>query len=99
MAHINRPSERIGCKFLELPALWGLCRESGLFLVLPPLRQPGGEPSSMIRSRDYKLIHYYEGIPGWNEDELYNFVRDPGEMNDLLADGTAENCKEPLTAH
>lgn len=35
-------------------------------------------PYSILRSGDWKLLHYYEG-----RDELYNLAKDPGELNDL----------------
>ena len=53
-----------------------------------PMRNPhygnqGGDPSSIIRSGPWKLIHYYED----GHDELYNLDSDPGEQNDVLAAG------------
>jgi len=38
-------------------------------------------PVSAIRTRDYKLLHYYED----NRDELYDLTRDEGEKTDLAA--------------
>ncbi len=38
-----------------------------------------GEPSSIIRSGDWKLIHYWED----GHNELYNLVADIGEQHDL----------------
>jgi arylsulfatase A-like enzyme len=61
----------------------------------PHYGNQGGEPSSIIRSGDYKFIHYYEGVPGRNEDELYDLSTDPGEQHDLLA-GTPATTNEEL---
>lgn len=41
----------------------------------------GGEPSSVIRKGDWKLIHYYED----SKEELYNIKNDPGETRDLAS--------------
>ena len=41
----------------------------------------GGEPSSILRRCDWKLIHYYEN----GRDELYNVVADQGEQEDLAS--------------
>ncbi len=65
-----------------------------LFWHYPHYGNQGGEPSSIIRSGDYKLIHYYEGIPGRKEDELYDLTRDPGERSDLLAGTPATTVGE-----
>lgn len=42
----------------------------------------GGEPSSMIRSGDWKLIYYHED----GRTELYDLANDIGEQSDLAAD-------------
>ncbi|MDB4614693.1 sulfatase, partial [bacterium] len=52
-----------------------------LFWHYPHYGNQGGEPSSVIRSGDWKLIHYYED----GRRELYNVVWDIGEQNDLAA--------------
>ena len=69
--------------------------ERDLLWHYPHYGNQGGEPSSIIRSGNYKLIHYYEGIAGRNEDELYDLASDPGEQRDLLA-GTARTTSEEL---
>ncbi|NLR94618.1 sulfatase [Flammeovirga agarivorans] len=48
----------------------------------PHYGNQGGEPSSVIRSGKWKLIHYYED----NREELYNLEEDGGELTDLSAD-------------
>ena len=50
-----------------------------LFWHYPHYGNQGGEPSSIIRSGDWKLIHYYEN----GRDELYNLKTDPGEQTDV----------------
>ena len=52
-----------------------------LFWHYPHYGNQGGEPSSMIRSGSWKLIHYYED----GRDELYDLAGDPGERDDLAA--------------
>lgn len=50
-----------------------------LFWHYPHYGNQGGEPSSIVRSGDWKLIHYYED----HRDELYNLADDPVEQNDV----------------
>lgn len=52
-----------------------------LFWHYPHYGNQGGEPSSMIRSGQWKLIHYYED----GRNELYNISDDLGEQSDLAA--------------
>lgn len=47
----------------------------------PHYGNQGGEPSSMIRKGEWKLIHYYED----GRNELYNLQADPGEQQDISA--------------
>ena len=53
--------------------------ERDLFWHYPHYGNQGGEPSSIIRSGSWKLIHYYED----GRDELYNLETDPMEQNDI----------------
>ncbi len=55
--------------------------ERDLFWHYPHYGNQGGDPSSIIRSGDWKLIHYYED----DRDELYNLDSDPGEQTDVAA--------------
>jgi arylsulfatase A-like enzyme len=55
--------------------------ERDLFWHYPHYGNQGGDPSSIIRSGPWKLIHYYED----EHDELYNLESDPGERNDVIA--------------
>jgi len=48
----------------------------------PHYGNQGGEPSSIIRKEDWKLIHYYED----GRNELYNLREDESETTDLSAD-------------
>lgn len=47
----------------------------------PHYGNQGGEPSSIIRGGDWKLIHYYED----GREELYNLAEDVGESRDLAS--------------
>ncbi|RAV28095.1 sulfatase [Sinomicrobium soli] len=53
--------------------------ERPLFWHYPHYGNQGGEPSSVIREGDWKLIHYYED----NRDELYHINDDPYEQENL----------------
>ena len=50
-----------------------------LYWHYPHYDNQGGEPSSLFRDGDWKLIHYYED----GRNELYNLVVDPTEESDL----------------
>lgn len=52
-----------------------------LFWHYPHYGNQGGDPSSIIRAGQWKLIHYYED----SRDELYDLQADPGEQTDLAA--------------
>lgn len=56
----------------------------------PHYGNQGGEPSSIVRLGEWKLIHYYED----GREELYNLVNDPEESNDL--GGKNPQLKEKL---
>ena len=63
-----------------LPVLKGdQIAERSLFWHYPHYGNQGGDPSSMIRNNDWKLIHYYED----GRDELYNIAIDIGEQNNM----------------
>ena len=55
-------------------------QERPLVWHYPHYGNQGGEPSSAIRSGDWKLIHYYEG----GREELYNLAEDLEERNDVV---------------
>ncbi len=50
-----------------------------LYWHYPHYDNQGGEPSSLFRDGDWKLIHYYED----GRDELYDLSVDPSEESDL----------------
>jgi len=52
-----------------------------LFWHYPHYGNQGGEPSSIIRKGDWKLIHYWED----DRNELYYLADDVGEQHDLAA--------------
>jgi arylsulfatase A-like enzyme len=63
-----------------LPLLHGnSIKERDLFWHYPHYGNQGGEPSTIIRSGPWKLIHYWED----GRDELYHLGRDRVEQNDL----------------
>ncbi|MEQ6118929.1 sulfatase [Reichenbachiella sp. MALMAid0571] len=55
--------------------------ERPLYWHYPHYGNQGGNPSSIIRKGDWKLIHYWEN----DNDELYNTSEDINERNDLAA--------------
>lgn len=57
----------------------GTIPERPLIWHYPHYGNQGGDPSSMIRQGDWKLIHYYED----GHEELYRIDRDPEEKHDL----------------
>jgi arylsulfatase A-like enzyme len=59
----------------------GTIGDRDLFWHYPHYGNQGGEPSSIIRSKDWKLIVYHED----GRSELYNLTADIGEKNDLSA--------------
>ena len=64
-----------------VPALRGEFSERVLYWHYPHYGNQGGEPSSIIRDGDHKLIRYYED----GQEELYNVKKDISETNDLAA--------------
>ena len=59
----------------------GVVADRDFFWHYPHYGNQGGEPSSIIRSKEWKLIHYYED----GRDELYNLTDDIGEQTDRAA--------------
>ncbi len=60
----------------------GTIPERPLIWHYPHYGNQGGEPSSIIRLGDWKLIHYYED----GREELYNLKTDLEETTDLAAE-------------
>lgn len=74
-----RPEEHIDGVSL-VPLLKGdTIRERPLIWHYPHYGNQGGQPSSIIRLGEWKLIHYYED----GHDELYNLKTDLSETNDV----------------
>lgn len=55
--------------------------ERPLFWHYPHYGNQGGEPSSIIRRQEWKLIHYWED----GSNALYNLKTDPGELENVAA--------------
>jgi arylsulfatase A-like enzyme len=53
--------------------------ERSLYWHYPHYGNQGGDPSSIIRKGDWKLIHYYED----DSNELYNLKNDPYEQQNI----------------
>jgi len=53
--------------------------ERPLYWHYPHYGNQGGNPSSIIRLGNWKLIHYWED----GSDELYNLTKDPGESSNV----------------
>lgn len=60
-----------------------------LYWHYPHYGNQGGNPSSVIREGDWKLIHYWED----GSDELYNLSNDPSETRNV-ADQNTDLAKE-----
>jgi len=67
----------------------GAIAERPLIWHYPHYGNQGGEPSSIIRLDDWKLIHYYED----SHEELYNLKNDLTETTDLASENP-EKVKE-----
>ncbi len=77
-----KPEEHIDGVSL-VPLLKGeTIAERPLIWHYPHYGNQGGEPSSVIRLGDWKLIHYYED----GHEELYNLISDLEETTDVAKD-------------
>ena len=80
-----RPQQHVdGASLVPLLA-GGSIEPRALYWHYPHYGNQGGEPSSVIRKGDWKLIHYWED----GRNELYNLADDIGEQRDLAARETA----------
>ncbi len=77
-----KPVQHIDGVSLVPLLIGGSIPERPLYWHYPHYGNQGGDPSSIIREGDLKLIHYYED----GHDELYNLATDPEEKNDVSAD-------------
>ncbi len=76
-----KPEEHIDGRSL-VPVLQGeTLAERPLFWHYPHYGNQGGEPSSIIRLGDWKLIHYYED----GRQELYHLATDLEEKNNMAS--------------
>jgi arylsulfatase A-like enzyme len=81
-----------------LPLLKGeSLNDRALFWHYPHYGNQGGEPVSIIRKNEFKLIHYYED----GKNELYNLNIDAKELNDISATNVeiVKNLKAELDAY
>lgn len=76
-----RPEQHVDGMSLVPVLKGGDLPERDLFWHYPHYGNQGGEPSGIIHSGPWKLIHYYED----GRDELYRVREDIGELNDLAA--------------
>jgi arylsulfatase A-like enzyme len=86
LAGVTMPAEQVVDGISLVPLLKGKdspeIDDRDLFWHYPHYGNQGGEPSSMIRRGDWKLIHYWED----GRDELYNLAKDPGEQSDVRSE-------------
>jgi arylsulfatase A-like enzyme len=84
-AGVAVPEEQIVDGLSIVPLLNGettpALEERDLCWHYPHYGNQGGDPSAIIRSGKWKLIHYYED----GHDELYDLVSDEGEQQDLAS--------------
>ena len=89
LAGLDAPAEQVIDGRSMVPLLRGrhdpAISERDLFWHYPHYGNQGGDPSSMIRSGPWKLIHYHED----GHHELYHLESDPGERHDVLNDQRA----------
>jgi len=60
--------------------------DRALYWHYPHYGNQGGDPSSIIREGDWKLIYYWED----SSAELYNLATDPGEQRNLASENHQE---------
>lgn len=80
-----RPQQHVDGRSLETVLTSGKdesLEQRSLIWHYPHYGNQGGEPSSVIRTGDYKLIHYHLD----SHDELYHLPTDIGEQNDLASE-------------
>ena len=74
-----RPEQHMDGQSLKPLLNGGTLTDRSLYWHYPHYGNQGGEPSSIIRKGDWKLIHYWED----NREELYQLANDPAEKQDL----------------
>ena len=90
------PNQHVDGRSL-VPALRGEKSDRTLYWHYPHYGNQGGEPSSIIRKGDFKLIRYYED----GREELYNVSKDIGEVSDVSKrhSNIVTRLSTELTAH
>ncbi len=86
-----QPTQHIDGLSLKPLLEGGTIDERPLYWHYPHYGNQGGNPSSIIRLGDWKLIHYYED----GSSELYKLDKDPSEQKDI-ADQYPDKTKELL---
>lgn len=81
----NNPKQSADGKSLVPLMSEGIALERALFWHFPHYGNQGGEPSSIVRDGDWKLIYYHED----GRYELYNLTSDLGEQTDLASTNVA----------
>ncbi len=76
-----RPQQHVDGVSLVPILQGGSIADRDLFWHYPHYGNQGGEPSSIIRSHDWKLIFYHED----GRNELYDLAKDIGEQTDVAA--------------
>jgi arylsulfatase A-like enzyme len=64
-------------------------KDRALYWHYPHYGNQGGQPNSIIRYKNWKLIHYWEDA----HDELYDLLSDPYEQHNLASQHTKEAQK------
>jgi arylsulfatase A-like enzyme len=77
-----RPEQHVDGVSLVPVLKGGTIKKRPLFWHYPHYGNQGGEPSSIMREGDWKLIFYHED----GRCELYHLPNDPGEQNDLSSE-------------
>ena len=79
-----KPNQHLDGKSLVSTLKGGSMNERPLIWHYPHYGNQGGEPSSIIREGDWKLIHYYED----GREELYNLKNDLEENANIAGNNT-----------
>ena len=77
-----RPEQHLDGVSLVPVLKGGTIANRPLFWHYPHYGNQGGEPSSIMRSNEWKLIYYHED----GRRELYNVLTDPEEQKDVAND-------------
>lgn len=90
LAGVEMPDEVTLDGISLVPAMnGGKMDDRALYWHYPHYGNQGGDPNSVIREGDWKLIYYWED----ESVELYNLKNDPGERHDLALENPKETKK------